>query len=66
MFYDKKVENWVIIIDTEEVSLLSFPFKILKPIFDFSSLQFMGNLESIYILNPSFSLNTAWHIIESK
>lgn len=79
LFVPGKVENWVILIDTNNVGLLGLPFKVkyffisllkifytmklLNQVISITQTNYMAALEDLYIMNPSFSLNTSWSII---
>ena len=64
MFVDNKIENWIIIIDVKERGIFDLPLKGLGVIINVMQFNFSGCLEKMFILNPSFGLNTSWSIIE--
>jgi hypothetical protein len=63
MFFPGYVENWIIVIDTMEVSILSLPIEMLKQIIATAAAHYVGNLEKLYLLNPSGTLNFSWRVI---
>lgn len=65
-FYEGYVENWIILIDTAELGLLSLPTDILKKIISTAAAHYVGNLEKLFLLNPSMGLNMSWSLISSK
>ncbi|CAD8091498.1 unnamed protein product [Paramecium sonneborni] len=62
-FYEGYVENWIILIDTAELGLLSLPVEILKKIISTAAAHYVGNLEKLYLLNPSMGLNMSWSLV---
>ncbi|CAD8079392.1 unnamed protein product [Paramecium sonneborni] len=62
-FYEGYVENWIILIDTAELGLLSLPIEILKKIISTAASHYVGNLEKLYLLNPSMGLNMSWSLV---
>ncbi|CAD8175190.1 unnamed protein product [Paramecium octaurelia] len=62
-FYEGFVENWIILIDTAELGLLSLPIEILKKIISTAASHYVGNLEKLYLLNPSMGLNMSWSLV---
>ncbi|KAL4438110.1 hypothetical protein ABPG74_016889 [Tetrahymena malaccensis] len=62
-FYKSKIENWNVIIETNEISAISLPVKILGKIISTMQTNFPSNLNKIFILNPSTSLNFTWKVI---
>jgi hypothetical protein len=64
-FVPGKVENWVIIIESNSMGVFNFPFKIVKTINDVTSVNYTSTLDRLYIMNPSTFLNSSWNIISS-
>jgi hypothetical protein len=64
-FVPGKVENWIIMIETNSVGVFGFPFMILKKIIEFTSANFSSTMEKLYLLNPSFGLNTSWNVVKA-
>ncbi|EAR84238.3 divergent CRAL/TRIO domain protein (macronuclear) [Tetrahymena thermophila SB210] len=62
-FYKSKIETWNVIIETNEISAISLPIKILSKIISTMQTNFPSNLNRIFILNPSTSLNFTWNVI---
>ncbi|KAL4487616.1 hypothetical protein ABPG72_017405 [Tetrahymena utriculariae] len=60
MFYPGKIENWIIILETNKMSFFKFPLGILKMIIQTLSVNFNATLEHLFILNPSTSFNVVW------
>ncbi|EAR84347.2 divergent CRAL/TRIO domain protein (macronuclear) [Tetrahymena thermophila SB210] len=60
MFYPGKIENWIIILETNKMSFFKFPIGILKMIIQTLSVNFNATLEHLFILNPSTSFNVVW------
>lgn len=52
-------------IDTAELGIFSLPMDILKKIISTASAHYVGNLEKLYLLNPSTGLNMSWSVISS-
>ncbi|KAL4442786.1 hypothetical protein ABPG74_010675 [Tetrahymena malaccensis] len=64
MFLDYYIENWIMVIDTGGLGLSSLPINGLKLIIGSMSINYCATMEKMYILNPSFMLNTSWNIIK--
>ena len=64
-FYEGYIENWIILIDTAELGIFSLPMDILKKIISTAAAHYVGNLERLYLLNPSTGLNMSWSVISS-
>lgn len=64
LFYNGKVENWIILLDICGKGILNFPFKMLIKLISLTAVNFRNTLFKIFILNPSISLNTSWNIIK--
>ncbi|EGR29409.1 hypothetical protein IMG5_156020 [Ichthyophthirius multifiliis] len=64
MFVNGKIENWIFIIDVKEKGIFDLPLKALNIIIQTMQINFGGHLEKMFVLNPSFGLNTSWSIIE--
>jgi len=63
-FVPGKVENWVIIIETNNVGMWSFPFKILQNLVTITSIAFTSTLDKLYIMNPPRLLKASWSMIQ--
>ncbi|CAD8157944.1 unnamed protein product [Paramecium pentaurelia] len=57
------IENWIILVDTADLGLLSLPIEILKKIISTASSHYVGDLEKLYMLNPSMGLNMSWGLV---
>ena len=64
MFYPGKVENWHILIETNEVGISDLPRGPLQKIIEVASHHFPGCLERIWIINPSMMLKLGWGVIK--
>ena len=64
MFKDYFIENWIMVIDTGGLGLTSLPISGLKLIIGSMSTNYCATMEKMFILNPSFMLNTSWSIIK--
>jgi len=57
------VENWVIIMDIDNLGLFKLPVKAITKIVESTSTYFLTRMEFMFLLNPSFILKTGWNII---
>mmetsp|Transcript_7108 Transcript_7108/g.6372 ORF Transcript_7108/g.6372 Transcript_7108/m.6372 type:complete len:167 (-) Transcript_7108:741-1241(-) len=57
------VENWIIIIEVNGLSLWSFPFKLVKEVLNVTGANFQSTLEKLYLMHPSFIISGAWKVI---
>ncbi|EGR32740.1 hypothetical protein IMG5_071830 [Ichthyophthirius multifiliis] len=64
-FYPYHIENWNVFIQTQKMNVFSFPFKVLGEIIKTMQNIFPSNLNKLFILNPSKSLNFSWNVIKS-
>lgn len=67
MFLPGQVENWVVLVDLNDVSVMSAPInvelllmKILKEVFAFMQNNFRGRLYKAYVLNAPWSFSTVY------
>lgn len=65
MLVDYYIENWVLIIETNQMGVFDLPKQTLNAIIHSFSLYFCAKLERLFILNPSWGLKTIWSIISS-
>lgn len=65
MFLDYCIENWIMVIDTCGLGLSSLPINGLNLIISCMANTYCATMEKMYLLNPSFILNTSWNIIKS-
>jgi hypothetical protein len=65
MFLKGKVENWTVMIETDNMGLFSFPYKILQSIISLTQINFTSRMEKLFLLNPSWSLDKAWKMISA-
>lgn len=65
MFVDYCVENWIMVIDTGGLGLTSLPINGLKLIIGSMSINYCATMDKLYLLNPSFMLNTSWSAIKA-
>ena len=65
MLMDYYVENMIIILDTKNMSLFGFPFKIMSHIIKVLNTNFCCTMEKLFILNPSTTLYATWKVIEA-
>jgi len=59
-FVPGKVENWIIIIETNGAGLFNFPIKMFKTINDVTAGNYTSTLEKLYVMNPSSFLKKSW------
>lgn len=59
------IENWIIIMDVDNLSVFRLPIKVIKKIVEATSTCFCTRMESMFIINPSFALKAGWNIIQS-
>jgi len=64
-FVPGKVENYIILIDTHDKFVLSFPFDLVKVIISITSAYFSSHLHKLYILDASWSMSGGIGIIKS-
>jgi len=60
-----RVENWVIMAETSGLGFEDVPFKVFKTIIDVTSINFVGMLDKLYIMNPSKAFKNSWNLIQS-
>ncbi|CAD8084670.1 unnamed protein product [Paramecium primaurelia] len=60
MFYPGKVENIVVIVETDQMSLYNFPQKTFQVILWMMSQNFPQILDRLYLFNPSKELLMNW------
>lgn len=63
-FVPYHVENWHIIVETNDMGFWSFPFDILKKVLEITTSNYQSTLEKLYLMNPSFIMATSWNIIK--
>jgi len=63
-FVPGKVENWVFIIETNNMSMWSFPFKILQKLVTMTSIAFTSTMHKLFILNAPRILKASWGMIQ--
>ncbi|KAM3132942.1 hypothetical protein pb186bvf_014938 [Paramecium bursaria] len=63
MFYPGKIEQWIILIDSNEIGITGLPIDMLKQIIQTAAAHYVGNLEKLYLLNPSTTLSLSWSVI---
>ena len=65
-------------IETDGAGIFNFPFKVFIPYAEYHDREqvlgkfialtqdnYMSTVEKIYIMNPSFGLNTSWSVVSS-
>lgn len=65
MFVPYYVENWVIILELNNLSLFSIPVTLIRKIIDMCQRNYTSTVEVMYILNPSYFLMNAWNFVKS-
>eukprot|EP01017_Pseudomicrothorax_dubius_P028170 TRINITY_DN3329_c0_g1_i8.p1 TRINITY_DN3329_c0_g1~~TRINITY_DN3329_c0_g1_i8.p1 ORF type:complete len:387 (+),score=132.01 TRINITY_DN3329_c0_g1_i8:127-1287(+) len=65
MFLPGQVENWVIIIDLNNMSFLSMPINLMKQIFGYLQNNYRSRLFRMYVMNTPFSIYVPWSIAKS-
>lgn len=63
MFVPGKVENWMFLLETNEIGVFGLPLKALGVVIDTMTVNFAACLEKMFILNPSSGLNFVWSTI---
>lgn len=63
-FVPGKVENWVFIIETGNMSLWSFPFTILQKLVVMTSIAFTSTMDKLFILNAPRLLKASWGMVQ--
>lgn len=53
MFIPGKIENWILIIETNNEGVFRVPPNTLEIIVENLNINFTGHLEKMFILNPS-------------
>jgi hypothetical protein len=64
MFVPYHIENWVLMVDSCELSLMAFPTKTLQVIISCLQINYCATLDKMFILNPSFGLKASWSVVE--
>lgn len=59
------IENWVLMIDLNDRSMLNLPIKALRGLIETTSVTFAGTLHRLNFLNPSFTFYGVWKIISN-
>jgi hypothetical protein len=59
------VENWILILDVDNLSVFSIPIKAISKIVECTSTYFCTRMEHMFLINPSFVLKTGWNLITS-
>lgn len=49
-----KIENWILIMETNQLGLFGFPWKAFENIVSCLQNNFVGRLEKMFVLNPSY------------
>ncbi len=65
MMIPNHVENWVMIIELNKMSITSLPLKPLGSIIGSMQINFCGRLDKMYMMNPSSGLKFGWKSIKS-
>lgn len=60
MLMPGKVENWIVIVETNDVGVFSLPTSGLGDVIKTMAMNFVGCLHRMYVLNPSTSLYLLW------
>ena len=53
-------------IDSNEIGITGLPIDMLKQIIQTAAAHYVGNLEKLYLLNPSTTLSLSWSVISSN
>eukprot|EP00828_Plagiopyla_frontata_P049014 TRINITY_DN9595_c0_g1_i2.p1 TRINITY_DN9595_c0_g1~~TRINITY_DN9595_c0_g1_i2.p1 ORF type:complete len:285 (+),score=46.04 TRINITY_DN9595_c0_g1_i2:313-1167(+) len=65
MFLKYHVENWLIILDVQNMGALGLPIKMLNQIFEITYYGMTCTNDKLFIVNPSFSVNTVWKVVSA-
>jgi hypothetical protein len=65
MFLPGFVENWIILLETQEMSLWDIPIGYIRAVISMTQAHFPSTMHKLYILNPSFILNASWSIVKA-
>jgi len=65
MMISGKVENWVVLIDLNNVGLSSLPISALKTIMVYLSSNYRSRMFVTYIANTPSSIYIPWSIVKS-
>lgn len=65
MYLPGHVENNIVIIETDGLSLFKVPLGHLQGIIQTASNNYPESLAKMYILNPSFILRTSWNLVKN-
>lgn len=65
MYLPGHVENNIVIIETDSMSLFNVPLGHLQGIISTASNNYPESLAKMYILNPSFILRTSWNLVKN-
>lgn len=60
MLLPGKVENWILVIETNSVGVFGLPTSGMGEIIKCMALNFAGCLHKMIVLNPSFGLDLMW------
>ena len=66
MLVNSYVENWIIIMDVDNLSVFRLPLKVITKIVETTATYFCTRMEYMFIINPSFVLKTGWNLVASK
>ncbi|CAD8054595.1 unnamed protein product [Paramecium primaurelia] len=65
MLIPGKVENWIFLLETNNIGCQGLQQKILEVLIDDLSTNFSGYLERMFVLNPSSGINFLWKQIKT-
>lgn len=63
IFIHGQVENWIMIADVSNMTMLKPPLSLLN-VFSFLSLKYLCRLSKLYVYNMSSMLNLCWTVIQ--
>ncbi|KAM3145542.1 hypothetical protein pb186bvf_002316 [Paramecium bursaria] len=66
MLLEYHVEQWVIVLNIDFMGIISLPIGILRKIIEQTSTNFCCLMYRMFIVNPSYTLKTAWRVLSSK
>lgn len=65
MLVNSYVENWILIMDVDNLSVFRIPIKVITKIVEATATYFCTRMEYMFLINPSFVLKTGWNLIAS-
>lgn len=66
MLVNGVIENWILIMDVDNLSVFRIPIKAISRIVEATSTYFCTRMEHMFLINPSFVLKTGWNLITSN